>query len=165
MEPNVTIRPMRVEDLDRVMELENVCFRNPWLADMFVSEMEGPCSFARVLEVDGFIEAYATFRVIFDEAHLFNIAVAPDARGKRLSKLLLTRVLEESLREGGEVMFLEVRASNDVARRLYESYHFYPIGRRKKYYEDGEDAVVMECQIREALGMPKGPDPSIMPLA
>lgn len=153
----MSIRPMEMSDLDRVMELEGACFKSPWLPDMFVSEMEGPCSYARVMEEGGEIVAYATFRVIFDEAHLFNIAVAPEHRGKGHSRVLLTRILEESLKYGGEMMFLEVRASNDVARKLYESFHFYPIGRRKKYYEDGEDAVVMECRIRDALGLPAQP--------
>ncbi len=154
MDTPATIRTMEIEDLTRVMDLENACFRNPWLADMFVSEMEGPCSYARVMEVDGVIVAYATFRVIFDEAHLFNIGVGPEYRGRGYSKILLTRVLEESLKYGGEMMFLEVRATNEPARKLYESYRFYPIGRRKGYYEDGEDAVVMECKIRDALGIP-----------
>jgi len=89
--------------------------------------------------------------VIFEEAHLFNIAVDPGLRGRGYSRLLMDEIIAACLGLKAETMYLEVRASNEVARKLYESYRFYPIGRRKKYYEDGEDAVVMECRLEEAL--------------
>lgn len=78
----------------------------------------------------------------FDEAELFRIAVIPEARRNGLGKILLEKMLEDWNRLRISRAFLEVRSSNTAARALYEKYGFKPLGVRKKYYNNAEDAVV-----------------------
>ena len=79
-----------------------------------------------------------------DEAHITEIAVREDLRGRGLGELLLIGSLREALKYGSQVMTLEARVSNFIAQRLYEKYGFKHVGVRKAYYSDNrEDAVIM----------------------
>lgn len=81
------------------------------------------------------------------EAELLTISVRPEHRRKGLASQIITELLR--LADGAEACFLEVRASDDGARSLYEGLGFYEVGRRRGYYRD-EDAVVM----RKDFGKP-----------
>ena len=143
----IVIRRMRLDDIDAVMEIERLSFASPWAPESFVGEMEEDLSWPWILEVDDRAAAFAICRVILDEAHLLNIAVHPDFRGQHVSRHFMAAVFGHAYSVGARQMFLEVRPKNQVARALYASIGFYPIGRRKRYYEDGEDAIVMECRL------------------
>ncbi|MEZ7898758.1 MAG: GNAT family N-acetyltransferase [Flaviflexus sp.] len=81
------------------------------------------------------------------EAELLTISVRPSRRREGLASHIITALLESA--EGAEACFLEVRASDDGARALYEGLGFVEVGRRRRYYRD-DDAVVM----RKELGKP-----------
>lgn len=82
--------------------------------------------------------------VLYDEAHVTTIGVAPEHRGKGLGELLLIRLIEEARQRNAEWVTLEVRVSNDSAQALYRKYGFTQQGVRKRYYSDnGEDAYIM----------------------
>ena len=79
-----------------------------------------------------------------EEAHITEIAVREELRGKGIGELLLIGSLRAAVEYGSKVMTLEVRVSNFVAQRLYEKYGFKSVGTRKAYYSDNrEDAVIM----------------------
>ncbi len=73
------------------------------------------------------------------ERELLNLAVAPGQRRQGIARELLKAFLSES--EG--VVFLEVRASNQVARNLYKSFGFSEIGIRQKYYDEPPEAAIV----------------------
>ena len=88
--------------------------------------------------------AYIVARETSGELHINNVAVRPEYRKRGLGAYLLTRVLENARNLGVSIAYLEVRASNIVARALYEKSGFRAIAQRPNYYTDpSEDAVVM----------------------
>jgi ribosomal-protein-alanine N-acetyltransferase len=91
----------------------------------------------------GPVVGYAGLQVILDEGHIMNLAVHPDYRGRGIAELLLLHQFAESLRRGALKLTLEVRPSNLPAQQLYLKYGFSEAGRRRRYYSDGEDAIIM----------------------
>jgi ribosomal protein S18 acetylase RimI-like enzyme len=87
---------------------------------------------------DGAVVGYVVVRVGPDVADLHRIAVAPAARRRGLARRLLAEV--------GPLprLLLEVSADNDEARAFYAAEGFTELARRRRYYRDGSDAVVME---------------------
>jgi ribosomal-protein-alanine N-acetyltransferase len=89
--------------------------------------------------------------LILDEFHILNLAVAPQYQGLGLGHFLLKDILELAQSFGAKKLFLEVRASNEKARSLYEKWQFRQIGIRKSYYRNGgnerEDALIFCLQV------------------
>lgn len=148
------VRKMTQDDIAEVCTLERRCFPNPWVAEGFEAEMEGPASFAEVVMEGEALAGYATYRVIVDEAHLLNIAISPELRGRGLGKRLLRHILRVCVNEGAEWMFLEVRPSNVEALGLYRAHGFHQLGVRERYYANGEDAILMASMLNPGKGMP-----------
>lgn len=79
-----------------------------------------------------------------NEAHITEIAVREELRGRGIGELLLIGSVRTALENGSTVLTLEARVSNFIAQRLYEKYGFKQAGIRKGYYSDNrEDAVIM----------------------
>lgn len=140
------IRPMRLEDLEQVEAMEQQCFSDPWTLDSLRYELEGnPFSTPYVLLDDQqqTIIGYAHLWITFEQAQLANIAIAPQYRKQHKGSLLLQHLIEVARAQECETMTLEVRASNQSAIALYEKFGFSPINVIKRYYSDGEDAILM----------------------
>jgi ribosomal-protein-alanine N-acetyltransferase len=90
---------------------------------------------------------YVGFRFRSAEAHVSTIAVHPDWRGKGLGELLLVTALEKALELETRILSLEVRASNQVAQKLYRKYGFRFASVHRGYYRNGEDAWLMEAEV------------------
>lgn len=142
----LSIRPMAASDLDEVLEIERQSFPKPWTRSMFESELKNPVSFSMVLKTKSGVKeklaAYMVYWVVHGEAHILNIAVAPAYRRRGAAELLLGTALEQMRRNLVFEVFLEVRRSNEAARRLYGNFGFRESFERKNYYGD-EDAIVM----------------------
>ena len=91
---------------------------------------------------------YVCFWLFLGEMHLLNLSVHPEYRRQGTGRRLLVQALNYSSAKGAKVGFLEVRKNNRAARLMYEEYGFSEIGVRPRYYEDGEDAIVMLLEIR-----------------
>lgn len=148
------ISPMSYKDLEAVCKIEALSFPTPWPRSLFIEELENPLSHlytARVKEDDrDVVVGYIIFWVIVDEAHILNVAVHPDYRGRGIGKGLVKFVVETCRMLGLKRVFLEVRRSNIVARRLYRGFGFEVVGIRKGYYSDTkEDAIVMALKLRD----------------
>ncbi|MDG1011798.1 MAG: GNAT family N-acetyltransferase [Luminiphilus sp.] len=95
--------------------------------------------------------ASAWFTHVGDEAELIDIRVAENKRRMGLAVGLLRFALEALMGNGLAVCRLEVRQSNQAARKLYESLGFEVTGRRPNYYrvqEGREDAILMAVDIK-----------------
>lgn len=143
--PEISFRPMRVEDVDRIMEIEHASFSTPWSRRAFINEItENRLARYFVVISNGVIAGYCGMWLIFDEAHITNIAIHPEFRGQKLGDALLAYVCRQAKEMGAERVTLEVRKSNTVAQKLYAKHGFLPYGIRKEYYTDNrEDAIVM----------------------
>ncbi|MBC8368247.1 ribosomal protein S18-alanine N-acetyltransferase, partial [bacterium] len=96
------------------------------------------------------LAAYAISWVVSGETHLLNFAVRPDLQGKGVGRLFFRWLLDEARRAGDNIFLLEVRASNERAKHLYESEGLHVVMKRDSYYPDsGEDALVMMCFLQK----------------
>ncbi|OAT84762.1 ribosomal-protein-alanine N-acetyltransferase [Bacillus sp. MKU004] len=145
MVQDMEIRFMTVDDLDAVMEIEHRSFSIPWTREAFYNEIEqNHLSTYLVVEDGECIAGYCGVWLVVDEAHITNVAVLPDYRGKGLGEALMMRIMEIAKQVGARVMTLEVRVSNEAAKGLYRKMGFQDGGIRKRYYSDNqEDALVM----------------------
>lgn len=141
----VTIAPMRMEDIGRVLEIEQASFPTPWPRDAYAHELrENRLACYLVARIVRQVVGYTGMWVILDEAHVTTIAVDPGYRRQHIGERLLVALLEEAMRRGARWVTLEVRKSNTGAQALYHKYGFKEIGVRKGYYSDNrEDAIVM----------------------
>jgi [ribosomal protein S18]-alanine N-acetyltransferase len=138
------IGPMRPADLDEVMEIERLAFRNPWSRQIFIEELERSWAHLEVVRDGPRVAAFCNYWLVRDEVHLLNIAVHPDARHHGHAARLMAHIIEFGRRHRCRYVTLEVRRSNRGAVKLYRSFGFRPVGIRAHYYvEDGEDAIVM----------------------
>jgi ribosomal-protein-alanine N-acetyltransferase len=159
------ITPMTVADLDDIMALERVCFKDPWTRRMYLADLtENELATYLVIRTQNAerraqngdaddrsafrllpsaIVAYGGFWLLTDEAHIATIAAHPDRRGCGLGLHLLLAMLDAALARGARSSTLEVRAGNLAAIRLYEKLGYRIAGRRRRYYRDGEDGLIM----------------------
>lgn len=133
---------MNAAHVAEIAEIEVQSFKTPWSAQMIADELKNPLANYFVIEKDGQVLAYMGYYRILDEAHITNIAVKPDEKRKGYGKALLSFVLDEMKGNGVSKVTLEVNEKNVAAIRLYESFGFRPAGRRKKYYEGVDDALI-----------------------
>lgn len=142
---NVELKSMSFEDIGQVCEIESLSFDTPWSRESFESELlKNNLARYIVAKVDGKVAAYGGMWIVLDEAHITNIAVHPDYRGGKIGERLVKELLQKAADNKAERITLEVRASNDAARKLYKKLGFIDSGWRKGYYADsGEDAIIM----------------------
>lgn len=153
----VLFRPMYVSDLGQVMQVEHLSFPTPWSKNAFYGELlDNPRARYLVAVWRGRVIGYIGMWLLFDEAHITNVAVHPRYRGHHLGRRLMERGEELARQHGIRRMTLEVRKSNAAARHLYESLGYRAVGVRPGYYRDNnEDAIIMW----------KNPPPEMVPCA
>ena len=149
--PRAVLRDMRREDLPAVLDIERRSFAQPWSRAFFEKELATP--FARlVVVVEGAVPrpqviGYTCRWRVTDEVHLLNVAVHPERRGLGHGRALVAGVVGEAEAARERVVYLEVRAGNVIARRLYRQLGFKDLGVRRGYYGPGQDAIVMELRL------------------
>ena len=141
------IEPLADElDLDGVLEVEAESFTNPWTREMYAWELQNRamCHILLVRTEECRVAGFCTFWLVLDEIHINNFALRPRFRAQGIGTGLLRQVLAEGRNLGARRATLEVRASNELARRLYERMGFYVAGIRRNYYTNPvEDALVL----------------------
>jgi ribosomal-protein-alanine N-acetyltransferase len=133
-------------DLDGVLAVDEGSFNRPWTRAMYESEfLNRDTARLYVLRVpECRVAGYIATWLIVDEVHINNLAVRPEFRNRGLGGALLAFALEDGERHGAPRATLEVRRSNDAARRLYERFGFRLAGVRRDYYSHPtEDALVL----------------------
>lgn len=135
---------MEPGDLDTVLAIERTSFTVPWTPSTFRSLLERHGSMLWVAESGGRVAGYAVVWAVLDQAELGNVAVAAGYRRQGIATRLVETVLAWLEERGVRELFLEVRESNEGARRLYAAHGFEPVARRKGYYDrPREDALVL----------------------
>lgn len=139
------IRKMSFNDIQDVVEVENKSFSTPWPEEIFYQEItKNDHAHYFVAELDNEVIGYAGMWVVIDDAQITNIAIIPKYRGYKIGEKLFQYVCEQAIKMGSQRLSLEVRASNEIAQRMYHKFGLVPGGIRKKYYTDNqEDAIVM----------------------
>ena len=141
----ITFLPLAEADLDEVLAIETASFPRPWNREHFLDELRSPFAFPlSARDGEGRLLGFICLRALLDEGHILDVAVLPELRGLGIGRLLVERGLAECRSRGASVVGLEVRASNSAAITLYQRLGFRETGRRPRYYENGEDALLME---------------------
>lgn len=148
MSDAISFRPMTEADIEAVLKIEYAAFSHPWTRGIFLDSLK---SYDCWVMFEGQQQVgHGVINVIIDEAHLLNITIKPESQGRGFGLLLLERLMHRAMELKAGECFLEVRASNQLAYRLYERYGFNEIGRRRDYYPavgGREDALVMACTL------------------
>ncbi|MGD1857765.1 MAG: ribosomal protein S18-alanine N-acetyltransferase [Leptolyngbyaceae cyanobacterium] len=133
------------ELLPAVLQLDQVCLGGLWTADGYRREIDSPNSDLLVLAAEQRIIGLGCLWAIVEEAHITTLAIHPDYHRQRLGQLLLTQLLQSARQRALTRATLEVRASNQRALNLYQKFGFKTAGRRKRYYQNDEDALILWC--------------------
>ena len=144
---NNIIKTERIDaqDIIQIVLIENANFKHPWKQSFFESELSldrSTCLKAFTPTADGKkILGYVIVRSFVTETHILNIAVHPQHKREGIATLLLQEIMGATPKD--VILILEVRVSNTSAQKLYKKLGFFELQRRKVYYPDGEDAIVM----------------------
>jgi ribosomal-protein-alanine N-acetyltransferase len=142
------IRPATTQDLDAILKIEEVCFQFPWTRQHFLYELtDNPFSFVFVAEVQATIVGYIDWWITFHQGQINNLAVLPQLRHKKIGQTLLNDAISRLNKANCLTITLEVAMSNIAAIKLYQKVGFKTIHTKKKYYENGEDALAMELKL------------------
>lgn len=154
MSDAAVLRPLRADDVERVLELEVQLFGlGAWTRGMYEDEMAAPGRVYVAVEEGGALVGYAG-AMLGEESHVMTIGVAPHARRRGYASMMLADLMATARRHGATSMILEVRADDDGPQQLYRRFGFEPIGIRPGYYQlEGADAVVMRADLA-----PRQPD-------
>lgn len=146
---NIDIRPFKSSDLDDVMAIEQQVQISPWTQSMFLDCLKEHY-ISLVVLLNQKIIGYVIATMTGDEAEILNISLSKEQQEKGIGRYLLSHLLGILQQRNIEKVFLEVRVSNHVARKLYERLGFRSINVRQGYYQ-GEDAVVYTIRFSHQL--------------
>ncbi len=148
-ESRIVSSPMSITDLPEVVEIELTTIYSPWSGEMFRKEIESRNPGLKTFRFKSQLIGYFCFWRVLNEAHLLNLALHADFRGKGLGRFLM-RNLEQTCNEMEiSKILLEVAETNFVAIKLYKNFGFVKVGIRKKFYQEtGDDAILMEKRLQ-----------------
>lgn len=141
-----SIIPLAKQHLDQVWAIERAAHSHPWSESMIRDlNSRGGCHHVLINSNDTVVGYYYAQNIV-GEVTLLNIAIATDYQGQGLGKQLLNGLLAQCEASKAESVWLEVRASNASAFRLYQTLGFNEVDRRRNYYPTAtgkEDAIIM----------------------
>jgi ribosomal-protein-alanine N-acetyltransferase len=144
------LEPMAEALLGEVVAIERRVYEHPWTRGNFVDSLRAGYH-ARVLLAGGVVLGYYVAMKGVDEVHLLNLTVTPEHQHQGWGRLMLDALALWARGESAQWLWLEVRASNARAQRIYERHGYRRVGDRKHYYPAGlgrrEDAVVMSLKL------------------
>jgi ribosomal-protein-alanine N-acetyltransferase len=149
---NVRFRPMALADVPAVVAVERASYLFPWSEGVF-RDCIRVGYLCRVVEFAGEVAGYAIMSYGAGEAHILNICIRGDLRNAGIGRRLMDFLLERARVADMHDVFLEVRPSNPIAIRLYETLGFTRVGVRKAYYQASggrEDAWVYKRTLDES---------------
>lgn len=131
--------------LEQLVAFDAAFFPRPWSKDLWKGCLNAEHLISLILDLNNKIVGYSLFykNAADSFAHLYKIQVNPVLRGHKLGQRLLSETLKELEQSGFKEFFLEVEAQNVVAQNLYLKNGFKLIHRKKKFYSDGQDALIM----------------------
>ena len=140
---SIRLRPADGGDLSAIVELERICFANPWPRSAFLGELQLPFASLRVAERRDELLGFIDWWVVGEELHLLVLAVAEARRRQRIASLLVRDAENAAHRRGATHALLEVRPGNVAAHSFYQGLGYAQVGVKRGYYSDtAEDALM-----------------------
>jgi ribosomal-protein-alanine N-acetyltransferase len=150
----LVLEAARPADVEALLALERLCYTHPWTRQHFTDVLADPARgrlfvLRAPLAGKDALRAYCAVAWAADEVQVHNLAVHPGARRQGIGRWLLERALDFGRRQGARTAFLEVRASNEPAVRMYGACGFRQVQLRRRYYQAPvEDAIVLRKELR-----------------
>lgn len=165
--PSLICRPLVETDITAVLHLDHRCFGGIWTGAGYRREIDSPNSDLWIMALGddalgdkigdpstAIAQAsprHPTHRIIgvgcawaiLEEAHITLLGIDPDFQGRGLGQWMLSQLLMTARDRQLTHATLEVRASNQTAQALYGKFGFQTAGRRRRYYNDDEDALIL----------------------
>lgn len=144
------IRPAMLDDAPSIVALEARAFgAASWGASAVEDGLTAPHVATLIAFPEGGRDAagFAFWRPLGEEAEILSIGVAPHKQRQGCARALLGEIIKEAAGRGVRKLFLEVDVANAPAEALYATLGFERIGRRKRYYRNGGDALVMRLNL------------------
>ncbi len=152
------MRKAREEDIDGVVYVNSEALPEHYTLSFYNSILTTNPDTFLVVDYNGRIVAYHMGRIEYGfslkgkklfikKGHVISIAVLEEYRKKSLGSALMQMALDQFSKNGCEISFLEVRTSNENAINIYKKNGYNITERIKGYYNDGEDAYVMEKKL------------------
>ena len=141
------------EYIDELVELEKICFSDPWSKVMFMGDLQSEytCYFG-AFDDYGKLIGYAGMWMSVDGGEITNVAVHPDYRRKGIASMLVDNLIQICRVNKLPSLLLEVRENNCKAISLYTKKGFKKVGMRKNYYKNPkENAVLMTKTLEERI--------------
>ena len=146
---NVEIEKMTKEHLEQIENILEEQFDKFWNANVLDKELENPLSTYIVAISDGQVVGYAGLWQPLDEGHITNIVTKKEKRGNKIATKMLEELIQIAQNKNLKCVTLEVNVHNDIAIELYKKYNFKEVGRRTKYYNNTDDALIMTLEFKK----------------
>ncbi len=135
---------MEPQHVSQIAELEKICFADPWDEGSITYELTNKLSHWLVALEGETVVGYIGSQTVIDETDMMNVAVHPDYRRRGIAEKLVNALISDLKDRGSHCLTLEVRASNEGAKALYEKLGFQHIGTRRNYYRHPkEDGLIL----------------------
>lgn len=148
--PEASFAPMTPDRLGAVMAIEAIAYPHPWTRGNFSDSLRAGYQAQLLVAGDTLLGYFVAMKGV-DEVHLLNLTVAPEHQSQGWGRLMLDALATWARGQGARWLWLEVRASNERAQRLYERYGYRRMGERRAYYPAAhgrrEDAIVMSLPL------------------
>ena len=144
---DIEIEKMTKEHLEQIKDILQSEFDEFWNADVLEKELENPLSTYIVAINEGQVVGYAGLWEPCDEGHVTNIVTKLDKRGNKIATKMLEELINMAREKHLRCVTLEVNVHNDIAISLYQKYNFVEVGRRPKYYNNIDDAIIMTLEL------------------
>ncbi len=137
------ISPLTERDFALIISAKEMGYADEWNKDMLLSALKNQNFYGlKVSHYEGVL-GYIHYSLSVDSMDINSVFVFPNARRKGVGEKLLSAVIDVAKEKKLDKIFLEVRETNAPAINLYQKAGFTKTGVRKKYYSDGENAIVM----------------------
>ena len=136
---------MKPSDLEEIKDTLETSFDDFWNYNILRSELASENSTYYIAKIsnNNNIVGFAGIWQAVDDMHITNIVVKKDFRQKGIGSKLLEKLIETSKQKNVISLTLEVNYKNVPAIKLYEKHGFKYVGKRKKYYNNIDDALIM----------------------
>lgn len=143
---SIEILDFTIGDLNKIKDILLTDFDDFWNYNILKSEIENPRSHYIVAKQNKEILGFAGIIDTYDQMEITNIVVRKDYRNQGIGNLLLKELI--NLSKDKNVIYLEVNSKNINAIKLYEKNGFKKCGLRKRYYNNTDDAILMELKLK-----------------
>ena len=143
----IEIQKMTKEHLEQIKDILITEFDEFWNAEVLEKELENPLSTYIVAISENQVVGYAGLWQPIDEGHITNIVTRLNKRGNKVATKMLEELIEIAKARSLNCVTLEVNVHNEIAINLYKKYDFKEVGKRPKYYNNTDDALIMTKEI------------------